>query len=63
MKLAKKCKSIQSRAAAKKASRRSDRQRLEQGLSPADLQRENSIFPPGYFENHRILNFASAVGR
>jgi hypothetical protein len=51
------------RAAAKKASRRADRQRLESGESPEVIQRENSIFPPDYFQHHRIINFASAIGR
>jgi hypothetical protein len=51
------------RAAAKMASRRADRQRLEHGESPEAIQRENSIFPVGYFESHRILNFASAIGK
>jgi hypothetical protein len=45
------------------ASRREDRQRLENGESPEVIQRENSIFPPGYFEKHRIINLASVVGK
>ena len=52
-----------SRAAAKMASRRADRQRLERGESPEAIQRENSIFPEGYFQHHRILNFAAAIGK
>ena len=54
---------LKSRAAEKMASRREDRMRLENGESPEIIQRENSIFPPGYFEQHRIINFASVVGK
>jgi len=52
-----------SRAAVKMASRRADCQRLAQGESPEVIQQENSIFPVGYFESHRILNFAAAIGK
>lgn len=52
-----------SRAAAKAASRMEDRRRLDHGESPEVIQRENSIFPPGYFDKHRIVNFASAIGK
>ena len=52
-----------SRAAEKAASRLADKQRLENGESPDVIQRENSIFPPGYFEKHRIINFASVIGK
>jgi hypothetical protein len=52
-----------SRAAVKMVSRDKDRQRLESGESPESIQRENSIFPARYFENHRILNFSTAVGK
>jgi hypothetical protein len=52
------------RAEAKKASRRVDRERLERGEDPAVIQRENSIFPEGYFDrNHKIINLAQAVGK
>ncbi|MES2439558.1 MAG: hypothetical protein V4584_10850 [Verrucomicrobiota bacterium] len=54
---------LKSRAAEKAASRREDRQRLEKGESPEVLQRENSIFPPGYFEKNRIINFSSVIGK
>lgn len=54
---------LKQRAAVKMASRKADRQRLEQGESPVAMQRENSIFPPDYFKQHRILNFASAIGK
>jgi hypothetical protein len=54
---------LKSRAAAKAASRMEDRRRLDHGESPEVIQRENSIFPPGYFEKHRIVNFASAIGK
>lgn len=63
MKASKQQISPKSRAAAKVASRRADRQRLERGENPEVIQRENSIFPPGYFERHRILNFSSAIGK
>jgi hypothetical protein len=52
-----------SRPVVKMASRRADCQRLESGESPEVIQRENSIFPERYFESHRILNFASAIGK
>ena len=56
--------SLKSRAAEKKASRREDKLRLENGESPEVIQRENSIFPPDFFENgHKILNFSSAIGK
>jgi hypothetical protein len=51
------------RSEEKSASRRSDRQRLEHGECPEAIQQENSIFPAGYFEKNRILNFASAIGK
>ncbi len=51
------------RAAAKQASRREDRERLEAGESPEVLQRENSIFPEGFFEKGRFLNLAEVVGK
>jgi hypothetical protein len=52
-----------SRAAVKNASRQADLQRLALGESPEVIQKENSIFPVGYFENNRILNFASSIGK
>lgn len=55
--------SRKSRAAEKAASRREDRQRLENGESPDVIQRENSIFPLGYFDDHKIINFAATVGK
>lgn len=54
---------LKSRAAAKAASRKEDRRRLENGESPEAIQRENSIFPPGFFENGRFLNLTSSVGK
>ena len=54
---------LKSRAAAKAASRREDRRRLENGESPEVIQRENSIFPPGFFENGQFVNLASVVGK
>lgn len=54
---------LKSRAAEKMASRLEDRRRLEKGESPDVIQRENSIFPPGYFKKHRIMNFASVIGK
>ncbi len=54
---------LDSRAALKKASRREDRVRLEKGESPEALQRENSMFPPGFFKDAKISNLASAIGK
>jgi len=54
---------LKQRVAVKMASRKADRQRLEQGESTVAMQRENSIFPPDYFKQHRIINFASAIGK
>ena len=53
----------ESRAAEKRASRREDAERLKKGESPEVLQRENSIFPEGFFDNARISNLKQAVGR
>jgi len=55
--------SLKSRAAEKMASRREDRQRLENGESPEVIQLENSIFPPDFFEKGRFSNLASVVGK
>lgn len=54
---------LKSRAAEKMASRREDKQRLENGESPDVIQRENSIFPLGFFEKGRFLNLSSVVGK
>ena len=54
---------LKSRTAEKAASRREDRQRLESGESPEVIQRENSIFPPGYFDNLKFSNLADVVGK
>ena len=54
---------LKSRATEKMASRREDRQRLENGESPEVIQRENSIFPPEFFEKGRFLNLSSVVGK
>lgn len=53
----------ESRAAVKQASRRSDAARLKKGESPEALQRENSVFPAGFFDNARISNLKQAIGR
>lgn len=52
-----------SRAAVKKASRSRDNAFLKNGGKPEDIQRKNSIFPQGFFDNARISNLAQAVGR
>lgn len=52
-----------SRAAVKRASRLADAARLKEGEDPEKLQRENSIFPEGFFDNARISNLKQAVGR
>ena len=54
---------LKQRAVVKMASRRADRQRLENGESPEKIQRENSIFPPGFFEKGRFSNLASVIGK
>jgi hypothetical protein len=54
---------LKSRASEKMASRREDRLRLENGESPEVIQRENSIFPPDFFETGRFSNLASVVGK
>ena len=51
------------RAAQKRAARRSDRRRLEQGEKPEVLQAENSILPKEFFEKARISNLKQAIGR
>lgn len=51
------------RAAQKRAARQEDLVRLEGGMSPESLQRENSIFPRAFFANARISNLKQAVGR
>jgi hypothetical protein len=53
----------ESRDAEKRASRRADEERLKAGEDPAVLQRENSIFPEGYFRNARISNRRQSLGR
>jgi hypothetical protein len=63
MKPSQKSLNLKSRAAEKAASRREDKQRLENGESPDVIQHENSIFPPGYFEKHRVINFSSVIGK
>jgi hypothetical protein len=51
------------RDAEKAASRREDAARLAEGEDPMVLQRENSIFPEGFFKNARIENRADSLGR
>ena len=53
----------EARDAEKRASRRADEERLKAGEDPAVLQRENSIFPEGFFRNARISNLKQAIGR
>jgi hypothetical protein len=55
--------SLKSRAAEKMASRLEDRRRLEKGESPDVIQRENSIFPPDFFEKGRFSNLSAVVGK
>lgn len=54
---------LEERAAEKRAARKEDLARLEIGVSPELLQRENSIFPKSFFANARISNLKQAVGR
>ena len=51
------------RDAEKAASRRADAARLAKGENPMVLQRENSIFPGGFFKNARIEIRALSLGR
>lgn len=51
------------RDAEKAASRREDAARLAAGEDPMVLQRENSIFPEGFFKDARIENRAQSLGR
>lgn len=51
------------RDAEKAASRQADAARLAKGEDPMVLQRENSIFPEGFFKNARIENRAESLGR
>ena len=53
----------EARDAEKRASRRADEERIKAGEDPAVLQRENSIFPEGFFKNARISNLKQAIGR
>ncbi len=51
------------RDAEKAASRREDAARLAAGEDPMVLQRENSIFPEGFFKGAKIENLKEAIGR
>jgi hypothetical protein len=51
------------RDAEKAASRREDAARLAAGEDPMVLQRENSIFPKGFFKDAKIENRAQSLGR
>ena len=51
------------RDAEKAASRREDAARLAAGEDPMVLQRENSIFPEGFFKDARIENRERSLGR
>jgi hypothetical protein len=50
------------RDAEKAASRREDVARLASGEDPMVLQRENSIFPDGFFKGAKIENLSEAIG-
>lgn len=52
-----------SRQTQKAQSRQSDKERLETGEDPNVIQRENSIFPEGYFKDAKIENLKDAVGK
>ncbi len=51
------------RAAEKAASRVADAARIKAGVSPAQIQDENSAFPKGFFRNAKITNFAAAMSK
>jgi hypothetical protein len=53
----------EARDAEKRVSRRADEERLKAGEDPAVLQRENSIFPEGFYRNARISNRRQSLGR
>lgn len=53
----------ESRDAEKRASRCADEERLKAGEDHAVLQRENSIFPEGFFKIARISNLKRAIRR
>jgi len=51
------------RDAEKAVLRREDADRLATGEDPMVIQRENSIFPEGFFKNAKIENLSEAIGR
>ncbi len=51
------------RQAEKAASRAADQARIDAGEDPEVIQRENSIFPDGFFKNARVTNLAATVGQ
>ena len=54
---------LENRAAVKRAARLEDARRLAEGVPAAQIQKENSIFPVGYFEGAEISNIDEVVGR
>jgi len=52
-----------SRAREKREARGDDAARLKAGEAPKVLQRENSIFPEGFFANARVSNRRQSLGR
>ena len=56
-------KALEMRKAEKEAARRRDAARLEEGISPEDIQRENSMFSRKRIQNARIHNLAEIVGK
>lgn len=38
-----------------------DEERINNGEDPHEIQKENSIFPPGFFENGTFNNFGKSV--
>jgi len=56
-------KALKMRQAEKKAARKRDAVSLEQGVSPEEIQRKNSMFLKRRIQHARIHNLADVVGK
>lgn len=56
-------KALKMRKAEKEAARRRDAVRMEEGVSPEEIQRENSMFSRKRIQSARIHNLAEIVGK
>lgn len=54
---------LKSRQKEKAESRKRDKERLDSGEDPDILQKENSIFPEGFFKDCKIQNLKDCVGK